>query len=99
MEKVKIELPKKYKVGVAVLIPMTDDETKNGCMNIVSTLVETMSKGSIGTRQWMRSFKSHGKAIVTPPLIRSIAETKVEGLNEHFNGFHLPFEAFLEEEK
>jgi len=98
MEKVKIELPKKYRIGINTLVPLLDSEDIKNSLDIIGAIVDKCGNGEIDKKKCLKSFRDSGRAIISLPLIHSIAETKMDGLNSHFRDFMVPFEAFLERE-
>lgn len=93
-KKVKIELPKKYVVGVRALVPATSDSF----IEIVRTVMGVLKDGVTMDKRAEMEFASTGMALVSSPLIRSIAETKMNGLNGVFRNYCVPMEAFLKRE-
>lgn len=95
-DKVKIELPSKYAIGVKVMMPIVDAETVDLCKQFLSAVSCSLKHdGEID----MNNILEHGRELVSMPMLRSIAEIKVEGLNGAFRHFKLPFEAFIEKEE
>ena len=96
-KKVKIELPSKYRVGIQILVPMITRQMMNACRSLVDAIADIMGNGIDGN--FADTFETDGKAIVSIPLIHSIAETKMDGLNELFEHSGMPFKAYLEKEE
>ena len=94
--KLKLELPRKCMVGISVTVPMHDSGFRESIRTIVMILADIM--GCELDKGVMESFDDNGRAIVSKPLLPSIAETKMESLNEAFNYAGLPIRAFLETE-
>ena len=96
-KKVKIELPKKYTIGIEVIVPVSGREALSVCKNFMATLSAFI--GNTGKPMDFDHVLTHGGKIkVSNPLIQSVAEIKAEGLNDAFNHYNIPFRAFLEME-
>ena len=96
-KKVKIELPKKYTIGIEVVMPVCGREALSVCKRFMATVSEFI--GNTGCPMDFDHVLRHGGKIkVSNPLIQSIAEIKAEGLNDAFNHYNIPFKAFLEME-
>ena len=96
-KKVKINLPGKYRVGIQVVIPMVTEQFRDACRSVFNVIADIM--GDSTTSNFKDSFDSEGKAVVSVPMIHSIAETKMGGLNTFFDQSGMPFKAYLEKEE
>lgn len=99
MEKTKLELPKKYSIGVVAEnhVSGTSSERCNLLAKLVTAFISndaTVSEKDIGN-----SFRSGKKTIVSKPMIHSVAETKSLALMAFFNETHVPIESFIEVEE
>lgn len=99
MEKTKVELPKKYRIG---FIATFGDSKRNvkACYSLaklVTNLVnndEAVSEKDIGD-----SFLAAKQAIVSKPMIYSVAETKHDAMILLIDAIRAPIEPFLKEEE
>ena len=99
MEKeVKIQLPKKYSVGIEVLVPIKTNQAIEGCQKFIAMLSELVGNGRQDATDFEQVIRTEGKAIISIPFIRSIAEMKVEGLNNAFDEYGILLKAYLEQE-
>ena len=97
-KKVKIDLPKKYAVGIEVMVPMIDDNSRKACRKMLDIIVSTMGGNSDDAGRLCNLLETEGKGIASAPLLHSIAETKMTGLNKVFAEYGIPLQAFLEKE-
>ena len=99
MEKeVKIQLPKKYSVGIEVLVPIKANQAIEGCQKFMAMLSELVGNGRQDATDFKQVIRTGGKTIISIPFIRSIAEMKVEGLNNAFDKYGILLKAYLEQE-
>ena len=99
MEKeVKIQLPKKYSVGIEVLVPIKANQAIEGCQKFMAMLSELVGNGRQDASDFKQVIRTGGKTIISIPFIRSIAEMKVEGLNNAFDEYGILLKAYLEQE-
>ncbi len=96
-KKVKIELPKKYVVGIEVMVPIKSKEMMEVCRNMI-TAISNLFDNEKSPKDFYKMFSNGGRVVVSNPLIRSIAEMKMEGINNAFNAYCVPFKAFVEKE-
>ena len=94
---VKIELPKKYVVGIEAMFAIRDNAVLEACKRIVATIAQ-ICNGDCSPVHVSEQLEKNGRVIVSSPLIRSIAEIKTEGLNNAFGACGAPFKAFLKQE-
>lgn len=99
MEKnVKIQLPKKYSVGIEVLVPINANQAIEGCQKFMAMLSALVGNGRRDATDFEQVIRTGGKTIISVPFIRSIAEMKVEGLNNAFDEYGILLKAYLEQE-
>lgn len=99
MEKnVKIQLPKKYSVGIEVLVPIKTNQAIEGCQKFMAMLSELVGSGRRDSTDFEQVIRTGGKTIISIPFIRSIAEMKMEGLNNAFDAYGILLKAYLEQE-
>lgn len=101
-KKVELELPKKYRIGIMVTIPMVNAEILEKYRETVKLLCSFMGGvvgNEINEEDVCNNFECDGKAIVSAPLIHSIAESKQKALNDAFGGYGIPIQAFLQMEE
>ena len=99
MEKnVKIQLPKKYSVGIEVLVPINANQAIEGCQKFMAMLSALVGNGRRDATDFEQVIRTGGKTIISVPFIRSIAEMKVEGLNNAFDEYGIRLKAYLEQE-
>ena len=99
MEKeVKIQLPKKYSVGIEVLVPINANQAIEGCQKFMTMLSELVGSGRRDATDFEQVIRTGGKTIISIPFISSIAEMKVEGLNNAFDAYGILLKAYLEQE-
>ena len=99
MEKnVKIQLPKKYSVGIEVLVPINANQAIEGCPKFMAMLSALVGNGRRDAMDFEQVIRTGGKAIISIPFIRSIAEMKVDGLNNAFDEYGILLKAYLEQE-
>ena len=86
--KVKIEMPGRYTVGVRALVKVGG--TALG--DIAKTIVGVLGNGIEFGKDAEEEFEANGSAVVSNPMIHSIAEMKMECLNGAFRRlFHGPW--------
>ena len=99
MEKeVKIQLPKKYSVGIEVLVPINANQAIEGCQKFMAMLSALVGNGRRDATDFEQVIRTGGKTIISIPFIRSIAEMKVDGLNNAFDEYGILLKAYLEQE-
>ena len=99
MEKnVKIQLPKKYSVGIEVLVPINANQAIERCQKFMAMLSALVGNGCRDATDFEQVIRTGGKTIISIPFIRSIAEMKVEGLNNAFDEYGILLKAYLEQE-
>jgi hypothetical protein len=97
MEKnVKIQLPKKYSVGIEVLVPINANQAIERCQKFMAMLSALVGNGCRDATDFEQVIRTGGKTIISIPFIRSIAEMKVEGLNNAFDEYGILLKAYLE---
>lgn len=99
MQKTKMELPKKYRIGIFATINDSGkhDELCGVLAKIIAKFVnddETVSEEDID-----ESLKTGKRVFVSKPLIHSVAELKSLALMSLFNEMRLPMESFIEKEE
>ena len=94
MEKIKTKIPNKYRVGIVVTIPMLNKDHLVKFREIIGIVAEIIGNG-INPKELDKTFESNGKAVISGPLIHSIAEMKLEGINDVFEQIEIPIKAFL----
>lgn len=95
---VKIQLPKKYSVGIEVLVPINANQAIEGCQKFMAMLSALVGNGCRDATDFEQVIRTGGKTIISVPFIRSIAEMKVEGLNNAFDEYGILLKAYLEQE-
>ena len=95
---VKIQLPKKYSVGIEVLVPINANQAIEGCQKFMTMLSELVGSGRRDATDFEQVIRTGGKTIISIPFIRSIAEMKMEGLNNAFDAYGILLKAYLEQE-
>ena len=95
---VKIQLPKKYSVGIEVLVPINANQAIEGCQKFMAMLSELVGSGRRDATDFEQVIRTGGKTIISIPFIRSIAEMKMEGLNNAFDAYGILLKAYLEQE-
>ena len=95
---VKIQLPKKYSVGVEMLVPINANQAIEGCQKFMAMLSALVGNGRRDATDFEQVIRTGGKTIISIPFIRSIAEMKVEGLNNAFDEYGILLKAYLEQE-
>lgn len=95
---VKIQLPKKYSVGIEVLVPINANQAIEGCQKFMAMLSALVGNGCRDATDFEQVIRTGGKTIISIPFIRSIAEMKVEGLNNAFDKYGILLKAYLEQE-
>jgi hypothetical protein len=99
MEKnVKIQLPKKYSVGIEVLVPIKTNQAIERCQKFMAMLSALVGNGRRDATDFERVLRTGGKTLISIPFIRSIAEMKVDGLNNAFDKYGILLKAYLEQE-
>ena len=99
MEKnVKIQLPKKYSIGIEVSVPLKTNQAIEMCQLFISTLSEIVGNERQDTTDFERVLKKGGKILISISLIHSIAEMKMEDLNNVLDAYGIPLKAYLEQE-
>ena len=99
MEKnVKIQLQKKYSVGIEVLVPIKTNQAIERCQKFMAMLSALVGNGCRDATDFEQVIRTGGKTIISIPFIRSIAEMKVEGLNNAFDEYGILLKAYLEQE-
>lgn len=96
---VKIQLPKKYSVGIEVLVPINANQAIEGCQKFMAMLSALVGNGRRDSTDFEQVIRTGGKTIISIPFIRSIAEMKVEGLNNAFDACGILLKAYLEQEE
>ena len=99
MEKVEIELPKKYRIWVRMDSTKNtpNDEEKLTITQMLCDIAKKESKGKIDEATCIGSLWSENKALISLPLIHSIAVEKAKKYNMLL--LLTPFEAYLEKEE
>lgn len=97
-KKVKIQLPKKYSVGIEVLATLMTNQEIEMCQMFISTLSEIVGNGRRYSTDFESVLRKGGKTLISIPFIHSIAEMKMEGMNNAFNAYGIPLKAYLEQE-
>ena len=95
---VKIQLPKKYSVGIEVLVPINANQAIEGCQKFMAMLSALVGNGRRDAPDFEQVIRTGGKTIISIPFLRSIAEMKVEGLNNAFDEYGILLKAYLEQE-
>lgn len=95
---VKIQLPKKYSVGIEVLVPLMTNQAIEMCQLFISTLSEIVGHERRDATDFERVLRKGGKTLISIPFIYSIAEMKMEGLNNVLDACDIPLKAYLEQE-
>ena len=95
---VKIQLPKKYAIGIEVLVPINANQAIEGCQKFMAMLSALVGNGRRDATDFEQVIRTGGKTIISIPFIRSIAEMKVEGLNNAFDEYGILLKAYLEQE-
>ena len=95
---VKIQLPKKYSVGIEVLVPINANQAIEGCQKFMAMLSALVGNGRRDATDFEQVIRTGGKTIISIPFIRSIAEMKVDGLNNAFDAYGILLKAYLEQE-
>lgn len=95
---VKIQLPKKYSVGIEVLVPINANQAIEGCQKFMAMLSALVGNGRRDATDFEQVIRTGGKTIISIPFIRSIAEMKMEGLNNAFDAYGILLKAYLEQE-
>ena len=95
---VKIQLPKKYSVGIEVLVPINANQAIEWCQKFMAMLSALVGNGRRDATDFEQVIRTGGKTIISIPFIRSIAEMKVEGLNNAFDEYGILLKAYLEQE-
>ena len=95
---VKIQLPKKYSVGIEVLVPINANQAIEGCQKFMAMLSALVGNGRRDSTDFEQVIRTGGKTIISIPFIRSIAEMKMEGLNNAFDAYGILLKAYLEQE-
>ena len=95
---VKIQLPKKYSVGIEVLVPINANQAIEGCQKFMEMLSALVGNGRRDATDFEQVIRTGGKTIISIPFIRSIAEMKMEGLNNAFDAYGILLKAYLEQE-
>ena len=95
---VKIQLPKKYSVGIEVLVTINANQAIEGCQKFMAMLSALVGNGRRDATDFEHVIRTGGKTIISVPFIRSIAEMKVEGLNNAFDEYGILLKAYLEQE-
>lgn len=99
MEKnVKIQLPKRYSVGIEVMSPIRINQAIVTFQTFMSALSEIIGNRCRNATDFEQVLREGGKSLISIPFIRSIAEMKVEGLNHAFDEYGIPLKAYLEQE-
>ena len=96
---VKIQLPKKYSLGIEVLVPINANQAIEGCQKFMAMLSALVGNGRRDATDFEQVIRTGGKTIISIPFIRSIAEMKVEGLNNAFDEYGILLKAYLEQEE
>ena len=94
-ERVKVEMPRKYRIGIDILVPLKSDKVREECRKYIAKLASLLGAHEYDDSHFEKAVASDCKVIVSRPLIHSIAETKMDGLNSIFELSKNPFEAFL----
>ena len=95
---VKIQLPKKYSVGIEVLVPINANQAIEGCQKFMAMLSALVGNGRRDATDFEQVIRTGGKTIISVTFIRSIAEMTVEGLNNAFDEYGILLKAYLEQE-
>ena len=95
---VKIQLPKKYSVGIEVLVPINANQAIEGCQKFMAMLSALVGNGRRDATDFEHVIRTGGKSLISIPLIHSIAEMKMECLNHAFDAYGIPLKAYLEQE-
>ena len=95
---VKIQLPKKYSVGIEVLVPINANHAIEGCQKFMAMLSALVGNGRRDATDFEQVIRTGGKAIISIPFIRSIAEMTADGLNNAFDEYGILLKAYLEQE-